>query len=105
MKMTRALQIVMKHVGRDPAAVLCEHEDWDATSHDVWVAYHSLHVLKDPAYLKFVTDKLVKHVDRKSALSAATAAGMHRDCDAASPESVVEQLSKLSLDQLDVVGF
>ena len=98
--MSGALEIVAKHVGEDPFAVLCEHDYWDASPHDVWVAYHSLHVLKDPTYLQFVTDKLMA-----SAMNAATAADMHRDCDVASPESVVEHMSKLTLEQLETVGI
>jgi hypothetical protein len=104
-----SLEIVMKYVGQDPAGVLCEHEDWDAMPHEAWVAYHSLNVLKDPEYLKFVTDKLVKYVDKNmrwaSTMSAATAADIHRDCDVASPESIVETMSKLTLRQLEIVGI
>jgi hypothetical protein len=107
--MPNALDMVMKYVGHDPSAVLCEHEDWDAMPRDAWVAYHSLNVLKDPTYLKFVTDKLQKYVSLNmkwaSAMDAVTAADMHRDCDVTSPESVVEHMSKLSLRQLEIVGI
>lgn len=107
--MMTALEIVKKHVGQDPSAVLCEHEDWDAMPREAWVAYHSLYVLQDSKYLEFVTGKLVKYVDKNmrwaSAMDAVTAADMHRDCDVASPESVVEQMSKLTLRQLQIVGI
>lgn len=108
--MAGPLEIVLKYLGSDPSMLLCEHEDWDALERDVWIAYHSLNVLKDPAYLKFVTDKLQKYVsmdDLKwaSAMDAVTAADMHRDCDVTSPESVVQQMSKLTLRQLEIVGI
>lgn len=107
--MSGALEIVMKYVGTDPSMLLCEHEDWDAMERDVWIAYHSLHVLKDPEYLNFVTDKLVKYIDKKLrwalAMTPVAAADMHRDCDVTSPESVVEHMSKLTLEQLEIVGI
>jgi hypothetical protein len=101
--------MVLKYIGTDPSMLLCEHEDWDALERDFWIAYHSLNVLKDPEYLKFMTDKLVKYVDKNmrwaSAMDAATAADMHRYCDVTSPESVVEHQSKLTLRQLEIVGI
>jgi hypothetical protein len=107
--MTTALLTVLKHADKDAAHVLCDHDDWDAMPHDAWVAYHSLHVLRDPAYLKFMTDKLQKYVDHSSgwasAMDAVAAAEMHRDCDVTSPESIVENLSKLTVQQLQIVGI
>ena len=107
--MKSALLTVLKYADKDAAHVLMEHGNWDAMPHDAWVAYHSLHVLRDPAYLKFMTDKLQKYVSRSfgwaSAMDAVTAAEMHRDCDVTSPESIVENLSKLTVEQLQIVGI
>jgi hypothetical protein len=104
-----SLKIVKQYFGRDPLVVLREHGDWDTVPHEAWIAYHSLHVLEDPAYLKFVTDKLTRYLTGAlrwaSAMSAATAADMHRDCDVTSPESVVEHMSRLTLEQLEIVGI
>lgn len=101
--------MVLKYIGTDPSMLLCEHEDWDALERDVWIAYHSLNVLKDPEYLKFVTYKLQKYVSLNmkwaTAMDAVTAADMHRDCDVTSPESVVEHMSKLTLRQLEIIGI
>lgn len=107
--MTPALLTVLKYADKDASLVLCEHENRDTMSHDTWVAYHSLNVLQDPAYLKFMTDKLQKYVDHSSgwasAMDAVTAADMHHDCDVSSPQSVVQCLSKLTLEQFQIVGI
>lgn len=107
--MTTALITVLKYADKHATHVLADHDNWDEMPHNAWVAYHSLLVLQDPAYLKFMTDKLQKYVSRSfgwaSAMDAVTAAEMHRDCDVTSPESVVQCLSKLTVEQLQIVGI
>ena len=38
-------------------------------------------------------------------MTLSDAADMHRDFDVTSPESVVEHMSKLTLEQLEIVGI
>ena len=104
------MDIVQKHLGHDPTTVLFEYDNCNDMPHDAWVAFHTLMVLRDPLYLMFMTNKLQTFVNTQpvrwdSAMSAVTAADIHRDCDIACAESVVKHLSKLTVRQLEIVGI
>jgi len=100
---TRVLSLVRAHAGTgkgDASSVLCCHP-WDRHHIGVLAAYHSIQVLRDEAYLDYVTQKL----KNLKMLSEDLAACVHGVCDCTDAESVARTMMLFNRAQLEAIGI
>ena len=78
-------------------------------SYEDFLAYNSMHVLKDPKYLDWLLDKLRSYVGwdfkRHTAISAERAEAIREKCTSRDVHGVVDGLAMLTRGDFEVLGI